>query len=748
MLCKLSLYGQVKSIDAIINQKVKETNKRIDSMLLAVKAASHDSIKLRLYNSICEICHSDDVIKYATPMLEMTNRLLSTIKDTVQRKELLHYKASALVSFCEGRIGNDKSLEYSQQALTTYEELKDWENIIRTRVAIANMYKDQGNIIMQLECLQEGLQIAKKADYKKGMSQFLVQIMFLYAAQGDTAQALNYLEKASVLEKEINDSTRWARGYFLIGKFYAGIFHFDKAIEYYNKSIERYEKEQNKNALPQIYMKKADVYVEKHDYILALQNAEKANRLAEEADDFRTIFWSLVTKGEIYAMQNDYVNALKIHLSTLKIVERLGAEDPIAIICGMLANDYFGQKNYAQAKLYSDRSLQIMIKNNAGAQNLMKSEKLAYRIDSTTKDFKGAFLHYQNFKKLDAKLNNEDVHKAAAREKFQSDLEMQKMMGQMTQEKQEMKYNEDKKKQRIILYSVSLGLLLLLLLVVFIFRGLRQKQKANKELLQKNEVIVQQKHLVEEKQKEITDSITYAKRLQEAILPPKEFVNKHVPDNFILYRPKDIVAGDFYWAECVGSKFFIAAADSTGHGVPGAMVSVVCSNALNRSVKEFGLRETGKILDKTRELVIETFEKSTSEVKDGMDISLLCIDRQNQKVYWSGANNPLWYIQNNELKEIKADKQPIGKTDHAKPFTTHELEYKENTIFYLFTDGLADQFGGPNGKKFKYKQFSDLLLQHSNLDPEQQTLLIDKVFSEWKGELEQVDDVCVIGIKI
>ena len=148
---------------------------------------------------------------------------------------------------------------------------------------------------------------------------------------------------------------------------------------------------------------------------------------------------------------------------------------------------------------------------------------------------------------------------------------------------------------------------------------------------------------------------------------------------------------------------FIAAADSTGHGVPGAMVSVVCSNALNRAVKEFNLVDTGSILDKTRELVLETFSKSSNDVKDGMDISLLCVDKSNDLVFWSGANNPLWYIENNEMKEIKANKQPIGKIDNPMPFTTHRIKVTSGMVFYLFTDGFADQFGGPNGKKFKYK---------------------------------------------
>jgi serine phosphatase RsbU (regulator of sigma subunit) len=307
---------------------------------------------------------------------------------------------------------------------------------------------------------------------------------------------------------------------------------------------------------------------------------------------------------------------------------------------------------------------------------------------------------------------------------------------------------ENLKQQKSIRNLTLIGSGLLAIFLVFVFFSLSKTRKANKLIALQQSETEKQKHLVEEKQKEIIESISYAKRLQEAILPPQAFVNAHLKNNFIYYQPKDIVAGDFYWAEKVEDKFFIAAADSTGHGVPGAMVSVVCSNALNRTIKEFKLTETGKILDKTRELVIETFEKSASEVKDGMDISILCIDSKNKNIYWSGANNPLWYIQDNELKEIKADKQPIGKSDYPKPFTTHEIEYKANTTFYLFTDGFADQFGGHKGKKFKHKQFSDLLVKNNNLSQSQQAEIINKAFSDWKGDLEQVDDVCVIGIKI
>ncbi|MES2763641.1 MAG: SpoIIE family protein phosphatase [Bacteroidota bacterium] len=275
---------------------------------------------------------------------------------------------------------------------------------------------------------------------------------------------------------------------------------------------------------------------------------------------------------------------------------------------------------------------------------------------------------------------------------------------------------------------------------------------------QAKKIITKQKHIINEKNKDIIDSIQYAKKLQDALLPPVDLINQSFPHNFIYYKPKDIVAGDFYWFEKYNDLVFVAAADCTGHGVPGAMVSVVCSGALTRTIKELNILQPDQILNKTRELVLETFAKNNTNVKDGMDISLLCIDHKNQKVSWSGANNPLWYTSPFEgggqrpgdivLIEIKADKQPIGQTDYPKPFTLHTIDYKKDTIFYLFTDGLADQFGGPKGKKYKYKQFSELLKGNSILDLTKQQEILNKSFEDWKGSLEQVDDVCVMGIKL
>ncbi|MEQ9187653.1 MAG: 7TM diverse intracellular signaling domain-containing protein [Cryomorphaceae bacterium] len=275
---------------------------------------------------------------------------------------------------------------------------------------------------------------------------------------------------------------------------------------------------------------------------------------------------------------------------------------------------------------------------------------------------------------------------------------------------------------------------------------------------------------LEEKNREIIDSITYAKRIQKAILPPDPLFAQQVPNSFVLYAPKDIVAGDFYWLEQIDDLVLFAAADCTGHGVPGAMVSVVCHNALNRSVREFQLRDPAKILDRTALIVDETFEKSEQEVKDGMDVSLCALNKKSKVLHWAGANNPLWVIAKEppqvlskstellssaeletnglNLYEIKADKQPIGRYVNRSLYTSHQIKLSDGDAFFAFSDGYPDQFGGLKNKKYKSKNLKRFLLAIQAHSMAKQHDLLQTEFDRWRGANEQVDDVCVIGVRI
>jgi serine phosphatase RsbU (regulator of sigma subunit) len=245
---------------------------------------------------------------------------------------------------------------------------------------------------------------------------------------------------------------------------------------------------------------------------------------------------------------------------------------------------------------------------------------------------------------------------------------------------------------------------------------------------------------------DITDSISYAKNIQTAILPSKKIIKKLLRESFIYYKPKDIVAGDFYWLQERNNKVLFAAADCTGHGVPGAMISVVCNNALNRSVREYDLTDPGKILDKTRDIIKEEFEKSGKEVNDGMDIALCSLEGVQLK--YAGALIPVWIIRDGKIIEIKGDRQPIGKYVQQKPYTTHTLDLQKGDTIYIFSDGFVDQFGGEKGKKFKTQPFRDLLLKIQDKIMYDQKTILYRTFEDWKGTLEQIDDVCVIGVRV
>lgn len=299
-------------------------------------------------------------------------------------------------------------------------------------------------------------------------------------------------------------------------------------------------------------------------------------------------------------------------------------------------------------------------------------------------------------------------------------------------------------------------------------------EKANETLEEYNESLeekvrertqtINQKNLkLEEAYSEITNSINYAKRIQSAILPNPAIINKLIPNSFVLYLPKDIVAGDFYWVEDAQDKILFSAADCTGHGVPGAMVSVVCHNAMNRAVREYGITDPGKILDISRDIIINTFQGTEEAVKDGMDTSLCSYNPTTRILEYSGANNSLYLIKKKNdknipkdddistdthfLREFKGDRQPVGRFEFAQPFNTHKIKIEEEDLIIIYSDGYADQFGGEKGKKLKYKNFKNLILKHHFKGLDEIKIELYNFFETWRGDHEQIDDVIIMGVR-
>ena len=712
----LSLSGQIK-----IN----------DSLFVVLKNAKEDTAKINALNALAYEFRTDK-----------PDTAIYLAKQALAISETFDYKiglADAYVGIGTAEISLGKYEEALRQltsAKNIYERLlladakrslKVKKKLARTYNNIGNVYINEGNYPKALENYFASLKIKEEIGDKNGIAISYGNIGAVYYYQGNYSKALENNFAALKIRKEIGDKSGIGSSYNNIGNIYG---------------IQR-------------------------NYPKALDNFLACSKVMEEIGDKNGIATSYNSIGAIYRVKGNYLQALKNNFAALKINEELGDKRGIAFSYIGIGAVNSELKHIPLAKEYLNKALQLS-KEIGSKEDIKMSYKGLTEADSIAGDYKQAFRDYKQYIVYRDSLFNEENTKKTIQSQMQYDFDKKETIAKAEQDKKDLANAEHAKQQRYITFSVVGGLILVVMFSFFLYRRFKITQKQNviihqqkqevekqRELADSRRIIAEeqrhiiekQKHLVEEHQKEIVDSITYAKRLQQAILPSFNEIQRNIPNSFVLYLPKDIVAGDFYWMHTSADTVLIAAADCTGHGVPGALVSVVCSNALNRTVKEFGLTDTGRILDKVSELVLETFEKSGEEIKDGMDISLLSINKKTSQVQWSGANNPLWIIKGNELTEIKADKKPVGKSENSNPFTSHNFTLTIGETFYLITDGYSDQFGVEN-KKLMKKRFKEILLSVQDKSMSEQRTFLEEYYAKWKGKMEQTDDVTVIGIRI
>ena len=563
--------------------------------------------------------------------------------------------------------------------------------------------------------------------------------------EGNTSKALEFYLESLMLFEQLNDEDGKAMMLNRIGTIYTKQDNIEKGFEYYKKSLAIYQKLKEERHISNPLNNLGSYYKDKKDYPTALDYYNQSLVFDIKNKNQQGAATVLSNIGGIYVAQKKYSKALISFIKGLTIAEEIGDKNVTSLILTHIGQVYYDQGDYSSALFNAENALKIAKQGNylnrIGNASLLLSDvyEATGKSDEALKMFK---IHTT----IKDSVKNENTRLNAVKQQSKYEYDKQKAVDDATRDKQIMIEQEAKEKQKIILYATVLGLSLVAAFLIFVFNRLRvtRKQKliiegAHQELSQKNG--------------EILDSINYAKRIQNAILPTDSFVKEHLKDSFVLYQPKDIVAGDFYWLKTIGNKddtILFAAADCTGHGVPGAMVSLVCNNALNRSLNEFNLTDPGKILGKTREIVTEEFNAGLIEkkdfVRDGMDIALCALNGKELK--YAGANNPLWIVRDGELIVIKPNKQPIGRYGKVEPFKTHTVELQKNDTVYVFSDGYVDQFGGEKGKKFMAKAFKELLLSIQDKTMPQQKDELLQAFNTWKRDLEQLDDVCVIGVRI
>ncbi|MBI3134767.1 MAG: tetratricopeptide repeat protein [Bacteroidetes bacterium] len=562
-----------------------------------------------------------------------------------------------------------------------------------------------------------------------------------------TASVDAYLKAIDEYEK-INDSLGVAKCEANIGMIYRNMKKQDVAIDYFRKSLKTFVQYEFTRGVQLCYANIGicQMNLDMHDSAEVSLNKAYEIMIASGAldpDIYGNLGLIYSTTGrhekareylekcvEIMELQSPNDLSLKIWYQNLGAVYLELGQVEKAIQMLSKAKEIAGSNVYTREMTYLLRTL---IRASEMKGNLKDANTYLHQLLDVT----DSIYSVENLSQIN------DLKEKYETEKKQLQIEKLDKENKLEQSKRE----QQEARSRYILWSaILLGMLLLLVIAGFLL-----KSRDNKKIKEQNNQIESQRQSLQLKNEEILSSIEYAKRIQTAILPPDKLVKEYFNDSFIFYRPKDIVAGDFYWMDKFKDVLLFGVADCTGHGVPGAMVSVVCHNALNRAVREFGYTRPGEILDQTRTLIAEQFSKSEENVRDGMDIALVALKFLPDKsavLEYSGANNPLWIIRGNEITELKPMKQPVGKHEYMTPFETTTFNLLTGDVLYLFSDGYSDQFGGQAGKKFKSGSLRKLLIEVSQKPMGEQRKEIEKVFDTWKGELEQIDDICVIGVRI
>jgi len=645
------------------------------------------------------------------------------------------------------------AIQYYKKALAAETKLLNKKGMGSNLMNIGLIYTSESDYGKALDYYFKSLRLFEQINFQKGLSACYGNIVLVYMETGDHDKALEFAFKALAIDKVMGNEGMQARHLGNIGVLYTNKKELDKAMQYLNEALTKYKLVDDQRGVANIIGNIAGSYIKKKEFDTAIEYIQKSIASYEKLNSKKDVAINTLNMSGAYIEMHKANYKSKL-LSKGQNKLDLAMQNTLkALAISQSLNETYIELD-ARSQLYEIEKL----KGNK-AQALIEFEKyVALRDTINGQQKKKDFLRKELLFEFEKKATGDSVKNLAANQLQQAQIEAQKANLKVEKTKRE---------------GLIAGIILLVLFSLFIGNRLilmrRQKEfiEKQKDFVEHQRInISAQKKILEEKSKEIFDSIMYAKRLQEAILPSNKLLNKYLPNSYVFYKPKDIVAGDFYWMDTFPKDDFgnfikpkdssmnpsdcvmFAVADCTGHGVPGAMISIFCSNALNRAIKEFYLMDPGNILDKVRGLVIETFEKSDMEVRDGMDISLCVLNFKTNELLWAGANNPLWLMRNQEIIEFKPDRQPIGKFDNPTNFKTHHIQLEKGDKFYIFSDGLADQFGGEKGKKLKTGKMRSLIMAQQSNSMQAQYDIMDKFFEMWKGDLEQVDDICVIGVSV
>jgi serine phosphatase RsbU (regulator of sigma subunit)/tetratricopeptide (TPR) repeat protein len=627
------------------------------------------------------------------------------------------------------------------------------------------LYQANNNNTEALKDFEQALKLCTDINDKGIEGTTYGDIGIIYENEGNYPEALKYQLSALKIREDMNDTLHIDIVCGNIGNIYNYQGNYPEALIYKQRSLALAKAIKDSLGMGYAYGDMGSIYNSLKKYDDALMNLQLALNLNKKLNDKQGIGNAELNIGNTYNILGNYDKALEYTYQGLEIYRAMGSQFLICYGYDNIAYNYIKKKDYAKALLYTD-SL-IHTGKNIEEKELLKDAYLySAIIDSVNGDYKGAFASYKTFTQYRDSLKNEENTKKIVSEQMNYEFDKKQAVEKAEQDKKDAIAQDKSKRQKLVILFMALIALAVAAIAIVIFRSLRVTRKQKLLIEQQKEVVEEQKLLVEhqkaivdEKNKDITDSIHYASRIQRALLTSDAYIGRYLKEHFILFKPRDIVSGDFYWAyqappeagEGWGEAFYFACCDCTGHGVPGAFMSLLNISMLNESVLERKIIRPDMILNDVRANIIKALNPDGSDSgKDGMDCSLGMFDLKNNVLKVSCANNPVWIVkQDNSFVEVQPDKMPVGiQYGEQKPFKINTVQLSKGDCVYLFTDGYADQFGGPKGKKFKYKQLQELLIANAHKPMGEQKNILDAAIESWKGDLEQVDDILIIGIRI
>jgi len=707
ILILFSINVNSQNLNDLLKKASKETNR--DTLFIL-----YDDIS-RVYTNL----NIDKAIEFQKKSLEI-NKLINK---------------GAKLAYSYGSMGNlymykgnlNEAILNLTESLNILENSNELSKAGLTYGNIGNVYLKLKMYDKALEFYNKGLDIKKKLG-EKMITPNLYAISNVYRAQNKYKEAIRYLNDAlaSIDFKNPKSAKHLSSIYSSLGVCNRGINNYDKALEYYNK-VDSILTPKDLDQRATLYNNIATLFEYKNEDKKALFYELKSYDISKQLNDLESI--STCYKNFIVLYSKLNINDSSRYFFN----EYLALADSIQKIQSSEFTQELTTKYETQKK---ENEIILLAKDKMVKDYLIKNQQeilLKNLAEAKEKESKILLLSKDKFLK-ESELIKERLLKTN-KEQENNLLQVENSLS-----------TKIIKQQKTVSYFIIGGLFIVSSLAFFIFNGLKKQRKATFIITKQKEEVHRQKEIIEEHQKETIDSINYAKRIQYALLAHDDLLKKNLLEYFVLFKPKDIVSGDFYWATEHNNKFYLAVCDCTGHGVPGAFMSLLNIGFLSEAIKEKNIEKPHEIFNYVRTRLINSI--SNDGQQDGMDGILLCIDKTLNQLSYAAANNEPLLVSDTNSIELPKDKMPVGKGEKTESFTLFTINANKGDTLYLYTDGYADQFGGPKGKKYKYKTLNELLLSNVGLPMNEQKEKLDIALSSWKGNLEQVDDVLIFGFKL